>query len=403
MKKIVICSGVFPPEQVTSSFLNYDLAKELSKKYDVTVLRPYPTRPIGIKFDYYGLKDEPFETILIDSYTHPQSQLFGRFRESYDFGRRCASYIKKHHQNISFVYNSPWQLFGLALIARAANRYGIPYIMPVQDIYPESLLTRGHIPWIVKKIFMGLLKPIDAYNQRNAVIIRTISDEMGDYLSTSRKVPRDKYLIVNNWQNDEDYLNVSHAIPSDKLRFVFVGSINLHANVDLIIKAFAKACIPNSELLIYGGGNRKDYCIDLVKQMGLDNVKFNLVGRDRIPYIQSDASVLVLALTAGNGNLCLPSKMVSYMFSGRPILASVDHDSTTDRLIKEANCGLSVEPDSVDSMVDGFKSISSLSIEQLQICGNNGFLFAKQHFTRQVNLRLICDAIDKILLKDRND
>ncbi len=60
MKKVLIISAVFPPEQVTSAYLNYDLAKALAKDYKVTVLRPYPTRPIGMKFDYNGLNDEPF-------------------------------------------------------------------------------------------------------------------------------------------------------------------------------------------------------------------------------------------------------------------------------------------------------------------------------------------------------
>jgi hypothetical protein len=76
-KKILIITAVFPPEQVTSALMNYDLAKALSEKYKVTVLRPYPTRPIGMNFNYDGLQDKPFETILIDSYTHPQSQLVG--------------------------------------------------------------------------------------------------------------------------------------------------------------------------------------------------------------------------------------------------------------------------------------------------------------------------------------
>ena len=111
-KKILIISAVFPPEQVTSALLNYDLARELSKKYVVTVLRPYPTRPIGMKFEYKGLSGEPFETILIESHTHPQSEIIGRFRESIDFGRKCAAYIKQHHKEFCFIYNNPWQLFG---------------------------------------------------------------------------------------------------------------------------------------------------------------------------------------------------------------------------------------------------------------------------------------------------
>lgn len=397
MKKILIITGVFPPEQVTSALLNYDLAKELSKKYNVTVLRPYPTRPIGMSFDYDGLKNEPFETILINSYTHPQSQLFGRFRESYDFGVKCSAYIKEHHQEISFIYNNPWQLFGCAITSRTAKHYKIPYMIAVQDIYPECLLTKGHKPWIVKNLVMGLLKPIDVYYQRNAARIRTISDEMGDYLSATRRVPREKYLIVNNWQNDEDFVDVSNNAPLDIMRFAFVGSINEHANVDIIIKAFAEAAIPNSELILYGGGNRKEQCQNLVRQLGLNNVRFDHVRRDQIPQVQSQASVLVLALPAGNGNLCLPSKITSYMLSGKPILASVDHDSATTRYLIKAKCGIAVNPDSISSMVEGFKDMASMTREQLQTLGNNSLSFAKQHLTREMNLRLVCDAIEGVI------
>jgi len=210
-KRILIISAVFPPEQVTSALLNYDLAKELSKGYKVTVLRPYPTRPIGMIFDYDGLKNEPFETILIDSYTHPESQLIGRFKESLDFGRKCAAYIKIHHNEIAFIYNNPWQLFGVNIVARTANKYHIPFMIAIQDIYPECLFTNNHYPSIVKNLALSILKPIDRYYQKHAASIRTISDEMADYLSVTRNLPRDKYLVVNNWQNDEDFEGVKNV------------------------------------------------------------------------------------------------------------------------------------------------------------------------------------------------
>ena len=65
MKNIIIISAVFPPEQVTSAFLNYDLAKALAKDYKVTVLRPKPTRPIGATFQN-DWSDPDFGTVLID-------------------------------------------------------------------------------------------------------------------------------------------------------------------------------------------------------------------------------------------------------------------------------------------------------------------------------------------------
>lgn len=401
-KRILIISAVFPPEQVTSALMNYDLARALSKDYDVTVLRPYPTRPIGMKFDYTGMGDEPFETILIDSYTHPQSQLIGRFKESIDFGKKCAQYTREHHNEIAFIYNNPWQLFGVNIVARIANKYHIPYMIAIQDIYPECLFTNKHYSSIVKNVALSILKPIDKYYQKHAASIRTISDEMADYLSSTRKLPREQYLVVNNWQNDEDFEGLKDAQVDEKLRFVYTGSINLHANVDLIIKAFAKADIPNSELVIYGGGNQKDNCIKMVKEMGVKNVIFGFVKRTEIPQVQANASALVLALPTGNGNLCLPSKMTSYMLSGKPVLASVDQDSATTRYINEAQCGISVEPDNVDTLVEGFKKLAALPKEQLKVFGENSRTFAERHLTRKANLSKVIEII-RIAINDKSN
>ena len=44
---ILIISAVFPPEPVVSANLSRDLAEELSKNNQVTVLCPKPTRPNG--------------------------------------------------------------------------------------------------------------------------------------------------------------------------------------------------------------------------------------------------------------------------------------------------------------------------------------------------------------------
>ena len=399
-KNILIISAVFPPEQVTSAFLNYDLAKALAKDYNVTVLRPKPTRPIGIKFDYVGMGDEPFETVLINSYTHPQSQLLGRFKESIDFGIKCANYIRAHHDEIAFVYNNPWQLFGVNIVARTANKYHIPYMIAVQDIYPESLLTNKHYPKVIEKIINFFLLPIDRYYQKKAYRVRTISDEMADYLSTTRNVPREKYLVLDNWQDDESFMYTPLSF-GEKLVFGYVGSVNAHSNTDLIIKAFHEADILNSELRIYGGGNRKEMCVELVKELKMNNVFFDVVNKDDVPKVQGESHVLVLALPEGNGGLCLPSKMTSYMLSGRPILASVDLDSTTSRYIKEANCGKVAEPDNQQALADGFRYFASLPEEDMVRMGENSRHFAEENLSKKVNLKKVVDAIDGCYAENR--
>jgi len=392
-RKIIIVSAVFPPEQVTSAFLNYDLAKALAKDYDVTVLRPYPTRPIGAKFDKVEVEDKSFKTILIRSYTHPESELIGRFKESNDFGRKSVEYIEKHHNEIDFVYNDGWQLFGLYRVAKVCKKYGIPYMVPIQDIYPECLFTNKNYLGVLKWLIKTILLPIDRYYQKHAACVRTISDEMRDYLSETRGVAKENYLVVNNWQNDDDFMNLPDAKEESKIVFEYVGSINVHANVDLMIKAFAEADIPNSELRIYGGGNQKENCQHLVKDLGLTNVSFGFVSRNEIPAVQSDASVLILALPTGNGNLCLPSKLTSYLLSGRPVLASVDQDSSTKRILECEGCGKTVVPDDKEALVNGLKYFAELTSEEREKMGENSREYALKHLTRDVNLSLVINSI----------
>lgn len=377
------------PEPVTTALMNYDLALALSNEHNVTVVRPKPTRPIGK--DYSEIKENyTFKCITLESFTCPESKLMGRMKESVSFGNACAAYIEEHKAEIDVVYNASWQLFGYNIVAKMCMKCGIPYVIPIQDIYPECLFTGRRYPAIVQKMISAVLSPIDKYYQKHAYKVRTISDEMADYLSATRKVPRENYLVLDNWQNDEDF--TYKPLEQEKVVFGYVGSVNGHSNTELIIKAFVKAGIPGAELRIYGGGNHKDACVQLVKDLGVENVMFDVVDKKQVPDVQSKCSVLVLALPTGNGGLCLPSKMTSYMLSGRAVLASVEKSATT-RYIAEADCGIAVEPDNEDTLAEAFRKFASMPLEELNRLGKNSRQFAERKLTRNSNLPLVMEAL----------
>lgn len=146
-KRILIVSSVFPPEPVTSANLNYDLAVRLSENYDVTVIHPEPSRPAGKQYsEEEKMIKGTFTIVVAQSYTHPQSEMMGRMKESISFGRYCAGYIKDYKNEIDFVYNCSWQLYGYYLVAKACVKCDIPYMIPIQDIYPETLFTGEKYP-----------------------------------------------------------------------------------------------------------------------------------------------------------------------------------------------------------------------------------------------------------------
>lgn len=397
-KRILIVSSVFPPEPVTSANLNYDLAVRLSEKHDVTVIHPEPSRPAGKQYseDEKMIKGA-FTVIVAPTYTHPQSEMKGRMKESISFGRYCARYIKEHKNEIDFVYNCSWQLFGYYLVAKSCVKCDLPYMIPIQDIYPETLFTGKKIHKIAQSLASLVLNPIDRYYLKHATVIRTISNEMKAYLASTRHLQEEKFLVVNNWQDDENFSYIPAENTDGQFKFVYLGSINNHSNVELMIRAFCKANLPNAQLMLYGGGNRKDACQELVKESGATNIEFSFVDRKDVPAVQSNADALLLALPSGNGTLCLPSKLTSYMLSGRPVIASVDLDSTTASYIEQSHSGIVVPPDDEDALAEAFRKIVSFGIEELINMGKRSRTYAEDHLTCEVNLSMVVDSINKVL------
>ena len=154
MKNVLIISATFPPEPVVSAQISYALADKLSHSNNVKVLCPPPTRPSGFNFESETQK-HLFQKIVLDSYTCPESQLSGRLRESYSFGKACKHYIETNHQNIDIIYMNAWPLFGQFFIVKAAKRFMLRIITHVQDIYPESFVNK--IPNFLKGFLLKIL------------------------------------------------------------------------------------------------------------------------------------------------------------------------------------------------------------------------------------------------------
>lgn len=396
-KTVLIISAVFPPEPLTSSRMNFDLAKALSEEFMVTVLRPAPSRPIGSNYEGFS-KDEIINRIRIvtlDSYTCPESRLIGRIKESIAFSKACIKYMQNSGEKYDFVYNDAWQFMGLYMVARYCKRNKVPYIVPIQDVYPESLLTHLKLPSLLQKVVLKTLIPVDKYYQKNAVSVRTITSEMADYLSSTRQIPRNRYLVVHNWQEAPE--RIYEEPENYKTVFAYFGSVNEHANVELIIRSFIALNSKDAELWIYGSGNRLDACKRIAKMNNSSTVIFGEFTPESMYELQSKADVLVLALPSGNGTLALPSKLSSYLFSGKPVLASVDAGCSVDGIIRKNNCGKSVLPEDEKGLTDGFSYFIHIDAPTRKEMGQRGRDFAYKHLAKDLNLEIVVKAIKETI------
>lgn len=399
--KVLIITGVFYPEPVVSAGLMKDLATEMAKEYEVTVLRPRPSRPMGFQMPEYSYEQFPFEVVELNSYTHPASSLSGRFKESYSMGRLCVKYIKEHHEELCFVYNGPWHLVGRHMIAKRCLKYGIPYITPVQDVYPESISAKlPNVP-LLKGTVNRLLMPSDKFLLGNAAKIHTISDKMVDYLSRTRNLPREKFFVVRNWQDESTFVeyakNKKEQTENERFTFMYMGNVGPLAGIDVLFDALRKAALPEARLVVAGSGSAKQHLMDKAKEYADCFIEFCEVPAGKVPAIQDTADVMVLPVKKGFAMSSIPSKLPAYMFSAKPVLASVDAESDTALCIKESESGWVVLPEDVESIAAAMKQAYSSSRETLKAKGRRGFDYAINNFSKQKNLRKLMDACVSVI------
>jgi len=105
---------------------------------------------------------------------------------------------------------------------------------------------------------------------------------------------------------------------------------------------------------------------------------------------------MLLPVKKGAAMSSIPSKLPAYMFSQKTIIASLDLKSDTARAIIESDCGLVVEAENEQAMINALQvSTQYWNSEVLNRKGKNGFDYAMKRFSKRYNLSLITEIIEK--------
>lgn len=370
-----------------------DIAEELAKEHNVTVLTSYPCRPLGYKFpNELNNNNWNFKRVIINSYIHPRTNFKGRTKESISFGIEVKKYIAENKNNIDVIYGCIPPLFGQKIIVRCCKKIGIPFVLHVEDIYPEPFLSR--LPGLLGKFMYMLLLPMDKYVLQNSNKVITIGPKLKEYLVKTRHLAAKNVKYVYNWQNENKFEYSPINQNEGKLfTFMFVGSLSIAANLLYIAECYIKANPANTRFVFAGSGNLKEQLQLIAAKNPNVNIELWEAKSDKLPDIQAQADILVLPLQKMVSLRAFPSKFPAYLFSKKPVLACVEYESDVAECINQAQCGWVVETDDADALINLFRTLPNKSKEELMKMGESGFKYSQQHFTREINLKKIVSII----------
>jgi glycosyltransferase involved in cell wall biosynthesis len=364
----------------------------------IQVIAPYPSRPKGFKFDE-KYKSKNFLTteiinsnlsiVRIPSFLFSSANPFGRLYESISFGIASFRYILNNNFQADKVYMNTWPLFGQLGVAMACKKRYIPYVIHIQDVYPESLINK--LPKFLQKIIFYMLLQVDRYILQNSVKIVVISEQMKKHLASSRKVENTKIEVVLNWQNVSDYENYQDFIPANPNPvFMYLGNMGPVAGLHTVIKAFKAANI-SAKLILAGNGSQKEVCLRLANSH--PNIEFWDVPAGKVALIQSKADVVILPMRKGAASSSIPSKLISYMTSARPIIVLADRNSDTRNIVINADCGWTGDAEDEGWLKQTFINITKIPQKELLQKGNNGRIFCINNFSKESNLNKLINTI----------
>ena len=362
--RVLFLDAYFEPEQIAFTHLEHDLLEGLvNAGHEVEIVCPTPTRGITPeKAKAYKKRKSEYmlkKHVHITRFSAPQEGKNPFIRALRYFWCNLRTYqIGKDEKTIDVVFcNSTPPTQGW-IAGKVAKKLHVPLIYSLQDVFPDSLVTTG----ITSKgsALWKIGRKLEDATYKLADTIIVISNDIKQNIMM-KGGPENKIVVIPNWVDTSEVHPVLRdnnqlygELDIDKSKFIvsYAGNMGASQGIDTIIQAAKKLKTnKNISFVLFGGGSKFDHYAKLVA--GMENVKlYPLQSPDRISEVYSLGDVSVVACRRGVGAGAVPSKSLSIMATGTPILLSFDEGTELWQLIKENNSGFLAEAENVDSLVE---------------------------------------------------
>jgi colanic acid biosynthesis glycosyl transferase WcaI len=309
------------------------------------------------------------------SFLSRKSTMGSRLLENIGFAVTCSGRLLLMPRP-DVIYMNTWGIFCSGMVSVVAWLRDIPVAVSIQDIYPESLSQQKRIS--AHSFLFKILRAIDRSIAHSAKALIVISDQFRETYRVDRGVPAERIHVLQNWGETSSVnvdargaygLRQKYGILDHTMLAVYAGNIGAAAGVETAIRAFEYLWNDdNICLLIAGVGSSLGACQQMVEDKGLqDRIFFYTPWPKRDTGIVLGAADVLLLPTQGEQSLVsVPSKLISYMLSGRPVLAMVLGNSDTAKLIIEAKAGWVISPDDPVGTAAALKVIAASPPEDVR-------------------------------------
>ena len=366
----------------------YQLAVQLATRgHEVQYIYSDTTQYIK-RNSYHSGKNTPNLQVIGIKLSKPfqKYSFFQRRLQEIEHGKAVSSSIQIFHPQVVVSADTP--LDAQQQIVRASHDVKASFIFWLQDVIgiaTQKVLSKKYslVGSLIGSYYEMLEKSL--VQQSNRVVL--ISDDFVPLMNTWRVGP-EKVKIIPNWSplneivpQPKDNLWARNFGLEDKFCFVYSGILGLKHNPEIFLNLASafKDCL-DSRVVVIAEGPGAEWLKDQKKVRGLDNlVLLNYQPYDLLSSVLGTADVLVAVLGQDAGAYSVPSKVLTYLCTNRPLLLSVPLQNLAARMIEENRAGLVAPAGDNEAFVESAFRLYRDS-EMRQEMGGNGIKYARNQF-----------------------
>ena len=362
-----------------------ELARGLTTRgHDVHVITVFPSRPEGVFRRGFGAglwarKDTRQYTLLrVRSVSIGEARSSARrILENVSFGFSSALAVLLSRKP-ELVIVETWPIAASLLVVACCRLRRVPALLYVKDLYPEAIVSAGFIDR-AGRLYRTLMW-LDGIACRAAARVVIISEGMAHQVVEARKLTPERVEVIPDWldlagitplPDDAAAWRSSHGVEERQFLALFAGTIG-HASGALVLAEVAERLLAEAQIRVFcvGDGPLKKELEERKEKSRLVNlVLLPFQPRETVSAMHSAADVCLLPTAAEMGASSVPSKFITYMASGRPVIAMAGAGSDLAVTIEAGGLGWVTPPGDAAAFAGAIKDAAALDRRKLEEMG----------------------------------
>ena len=296
--------------------------------------------------------------------------------------------VVMRRRDVVMCSTSPPVILGAAASLGARLR-GAAFIYHCMDLHPEIGALAGDFR---NRYVLALLDRLDKATCRRASAVVVLSEDMRNSLLRRDASLADRIVVLNNFDlpdlSDRSSQAGQVAIPvRERFRLVFTGNLGRFQGLETIVDgAMALRHEVEFDLIFMGDGVAK---ADLERQVasldddGLVSIQFLPQGSpSEARQLMRTADLGLVTLTPGIIQYAYPSKTMTYLSEGLPLLVAAELDSELGRTVVNERLGFAVPPMDSAAISNAIRMAANKPTD-LAAMKRNARVYASAHFGRE--------------------